>query len=424
MRQWIAVRTISQRYQDRGRTQTHGFFIQMGGFMLYEGNSPVHILSITEFDDLVQKNQIKFPDISVKEIQDKSNGDMLSKGIVVLQTSWFIIQCIAPAFQKLALTELEVVTLSFCALNGLMYYLWWNKPLDVRCNVPVHKKTIHEKCPSNPSEHPAPRLSFSSLEHPVPRLAFPSLEDPAPRPAAPSLEDPSPAFTVLSKLRNTRKKLWDRIRWNLVHTIWILPWEIIKWAATVLLGVLVFVYIILFTALLPYYQISGFATSTNIIGPNAMKFPEFYAYKTDNHYLTHLGRTLCSVAAIGFGGIHCIAWFFHFPSLADQLKWRVSASIITGTPALVTAAVIGYGLVTPESRMKTYVEEHANDFFISIFGWLLVLVVPLALGLTIICVFIYVPARICLLVVALKCLTDLPDGAYQTVEWTRFLPHF
>ncbi|TFK32421.1 hypothetical protein BDQ12DRAFT_773343, partial [Crucibulum laeve] len=148
MRQWIAARTISQRYRgeilvqillitgsprhsDRGWTQTHGFFIQMGGFMLYEGNSPVHILSVTELEDLVRKNEIEFPDIPEQEIQDKSKGDMLSKGIVVLQTSWFIIQCIARASQKLAITELELVTLSFCALNGLMYYLWWNKPLDV-----------------------------------------------------------------------------------------------------------------------------------------------------------------------------------------------------------------------------------------------------------------------------------------------------
>ncbi|TFK31148.1 hypothetical protein BDQ12DRAFT_701646 [Crucibulum laeve] len=135
MRQWIAARTISQRYRDRGWTQTHGFFIQMGGFMLYEGDSPVHILSVTEFEDLVQKGEIEFPDISEQEIKDKSKGDMISKGIVVLQTSWFIIQCIARAFQKLAITELELVTLSFCALNGLMYYLWWNKPLDVCCTV-------------------------------------------------------------------------------------------------------------------------------------------------------------------------------------------------------------------------------------------------------------------------------------------------
>ena len=62
---------------------------------------------------------------------DRSKGDALSKGIAILQTGWFILQCIARKIQGLAVTELEVVTLAFAALNFAVYVFWWNKPLDV-----------------------------------------------------------------------------------------------------------------------------------------------------------------------------------------------------------------------------------------------------------------------------------------------------
>jgi hypothetical protein len=32
-------------------------------------------------------------------------------------------------------TELEVVTVTFASLTGVIYYLWCDKPLDVRCSI-------------------------------------------------------------------------------------------------------------------------------------------------------------------------------------------------------------------------------------------------------------------------------------------------
>ncbi|KAF8645823.1 hypothetical protein AX16_007554, partial [Volvariella volvacea WC 439] len=51
--------------------------------------------------------------------------------IVVIQTTWFVAQCIARHTQGLVLTEIELVTLAFAALNVITYGLWWDKPLNV-----------------------------------------------------------------------------------------------------------------------------------------------------------------------------------------------------------------------------------------------------------------------------------------------------
>ena len=50
---------------------------------------------------------------------------------------WFIAQCLSRPAQGLIITEIELITLAIAALNGILYFLWWNKPLDVNCCVPV-----------------------------------------------------------------------------------------------------------------------------------------------------------------------------------------------------------------------------------------------------------------------------------------------
>jgi hypothetical protein len=109
----------------------------MGGFMLFEGGKPTRTLTPEELESFSASGKIDFPQITEMEIQDKSKGDGLSKGIVVIQTGWFILQCIARGVENLPLTTLELITLAFASLNFATYGLWWNKPLNVRCPVCV-----------------------------------------------------------------------------------------------------------------------------------------------------------------------------------------------------------------------------------------------------------------------------------------------
>ncbi|KAG6906267.1 hypothetical protein DXG01_014875 [Tephrocybe rancida] len=72
-----------------------------------------------------------------QDIQDKSQGDLLAKSLVLLQVTWFVLQIIARAIQHLAITTLEIVTLAFAILNFFTYFCWWNKPLDVNRPIQV-----------------------------------------------------------------------------------------------------------------------------------------------------------------------------------------------------------------------------------------------------------------------------------------------
>jgi len=96
------------------------------------------------FTRLEKEDQIEFPTITTEEIEDKSKGDGLSKLILILQTGWFIVQCIARGAQGLAITELEIATMALCSLNAMMYFFWWYKPLDVKYRVPVYLKSTSD----------------------------------------------------------------------------------------------------------------------------------------------------------------------------------------------------------------------------------------------------------------------------------------
>ncbi|KAF9473975.1 hypothetical protein BDN70DRAFT_816449, partial [Pholiota conissans] len=133
--------SLSKPSMNRPRwTITHGFFLQMGGFMLSDDGRPVHILIDGSSSTTPKENQLIYnikegiicpPRLTEEDIQDRSKGDIISKTIIILQTTWFIVQCLARWSQHLPITELEIVTLGFAMLNGITYALWWNKPQNV-----------------------------------------------------------------------------------------------------------------------------------------------------------------------------------------------------------------------------------------------------------------------------------------------------
>ena len=79
---------------------------------------------LKELKDLNFKIQITEDDIT-----DKVKQGELSKFIFIVQSSWFIVQCIAQLIQGLYITQLELATLALASLNEITVILWWDKLL-------------------------------------------------------------------------------------------------------------------------------------------------------------------------------------------------------------------------------------------------------------------------------------------------------
>ena len=125
----------------------------MGGFHLFERVSeekngtqstshkqdvPLHPLLAS---DVKRDDIYSFTMPTEAEIEDKGKSDWLAKSLVLLQTTWFVMQCIARAVEHLPVTHLEIVTLAYAAMNFVIYVFWWDKPLNVNRPVRVFQKS-------------------------------------------------------------------------------------------------------------------------------------------------------------------------------------------------------------------------------------------------------------------------------------------
>lgn len=121
-----------------GMTRRHGFLVIMGGFYFYDmaGNphSPVERYRLY---DMLRRGEMELP--TNEEIQDKGNGNLMIKLFVLIQASWFILQCIVRGFNSMHVTKLEILTISYVMVNFSLWLAWWDKPWNL--DRPVRSST-------------------------------------------------------------------------------------------------------------------------------------------------------------------------------------------------------------------------------------------------------------------------------------------
>ena len=277
---------------DQGWSTTHGFFVIMGGFHLFERGSietsnndeailhdhdiPLRPLAAHDLyrDNMPQiirdmrrsiRADIDFTSFTVptkEEIEDKGKSDWLAKFLVLLQTSWFVMQCIARAIEHLPLTHLEIVTLAYAAMNFVIYVFWWNKPLNVNRPVRVFRKSER-----------------SATRHQV-----------IPRPTR-------------------RSRAWE------------LTWKEISRGLKIIVE-----------------YIAG-CQDKEVDLSRDDRVPRFWADSLGEHWQVIADMIVLGVG-VCFGAIHCISWGFSFPTHTELLIWRVSCVAITAVPVYITLGLI------------------------------------------------------------------------------------
>lgn len=132
--QKVEARRSVDQWRTAGYTEwtlRHGFYANMGGFILKPRASSPFPINSKQLFYLVRKGYIPYPSITEKEVWDKSKQDGFQKTLTLLQTAWFVVQCLGRAIQHLPVTTLELTTFSFVFCTFASYYQWSNKPLDV-----------------------------------------------------------------------------------------------------------------------------------------------------------------------------------------------------------------------------------------------------------------------------------------------------
>ncbi|KAG1794773.1 uncharacterized protein HD556DRAFT_1269671 [Suillus plorans] len=304
-------------------TMTHGFFAWMGGFMLYFNDKPRATLTPNELQRFVRESSVEMPIIVEADIEDRSKGDALSKGIVILQLMWFVLQLVARYVQNLPMTLLELDTLAVAALTCIAYGFWWKKPKDVGRPHAVYWRT---------TASPPSKLAYEK------------------------------AHREFSEHKSD----------------------------------------ILSTCIYPWLSLIGGGPFISFRAVHSRRVPSAGGYNHDS-----LERHIIIILLVGcfsgtvFGGLHCLCWNALFQGHTEQIVWRAASLVIVFVPVSIVLLSISY---------DRWLDPVKDPYGITRFCALLLMGA-------------YIVARVTLIVLILMSFRSLPPGVYDTVAWTKFIPH-
>lgn len=135
--QWVSARRSVQEFKRSGYpdwTMKHAFLADMGGFVLSPRDWMPFPLNAKQVHYLVVNNYVPYSAVCLdkREIEDRNKGDSVARLITVFQVLWFTANCISRWIQHIAITTLELTTLGFIICTLGTYYFWAHKPLDVK----------------------------------------------------------------------------------------------------------------------------------------------------------------------------------------------------------------------------------------------------------------------------------------------------
>jgi hypothetical protein len=377
----------------------------MGGFMLSEGGRPFQTLNVYWEEHGISWNmdnriiQVDRPLTTEEDIQDRSKNDAISKTLIILQTTWFIAQCITRWFSHLPVTELEVVTLGFAMLNGITYGLWWHKPQNVDRPVLLEiKRRIPRETFDNLSTKEAEMVvvQANSEKTSIPKNSKPDSDIQCEiREISGYSSAQEPKITVAHLRADSEASIPKNAKSgrDIHHKVH----EYVEKSkhgssAPVWMGL----YIIPFRFSEGMLRLLGKVVDHDHphLEPEDLRVAMFYSRALEDR--TVYGTT--TIIGVHFGLVHLIpSWFLDFASVPEMWLWRASATIITVGPIFLNLWEYFY-------RKKSSWESTFRIF--------LFMMLPL-----------YFISRIVLLSISLTSLRSLSPAALQTIEWTSFIPH-
>ena len=379
---------------------THSFFAVMGGYVIdtcaktQDEREFVHgspRLTVTGAGALFLAYHGCLPDISEEAIADKSKADPITKSLACAQAGWLIVQCVARLAAGLPVTLLEVATLAHCLCALGMYLLWWNKPLDISEPVLLTHPCIRQMAAFMVEDSQKFHVSVRSGNEAAPDpITSRSYYQDSSKIRQSMAAEASEIFTIT--LGERLRALGPQRESNMRHPATQLTLRSLNWARDQepTLSMIL--------TTMPSYE-----------GDPPLEKTYIWAWLA------------FTIATASYGGLHCAAWFSYFPTSTEALMWRLSSICVASAGIIMTVASKASDFV----EYIMYYADHYTEkrlllrplFWLVIIGVLGFMVSFFALMCA------YIVSRLFLVVEAFISLRLLPVTAYETPQWTQWIPH-
>jgi len=337
--QWSIARRARKQFRDGGIewTMRQSFFADMGGVRVELDDDEFPVTSKHVFV-LVKLGLIKLDSITSAAIADRSKADGIAKLFTIVQTGWFILQCLARLIQKISITTLELSTIAFVVCTIGTNIMWWSKPKDVFAPIV---------------------LKIDCTLEDLLAMVGPEILDPR-------SEAISWKWSPLEK--------YDDLRPNFLVDV---------------------------GQYLPRRSSFELSQAAQKIRFRNDRLPPLERDWLLNHFL--------AVLSLFFGAVYVAGWNISFPTRTEQIVWRICT-------LMLFSLVVAYWLV------DAGVELHERTKQLSVKEK--VAVTPIKMGLYAVIAIVYVIIRLYILIEPFVCLRSLPTVAFETVQWSSFIPHF
>lgn len=345
--QWSYARIGVKAFRNAGIewTMRQSFFADMGGIRVKLADDEFPVNS-THLLVLVKLGLVKLSAITPEAIDDRSKTDGLAKLFTILQTAWFILQCVARLTQNIGITSLELSTMAFVVCTMGTNIMWWSKPKDVFIPIVLEMDYTLEDLLS---------------------MVGPEVVD------------------ARAEARNWKwspLEKFDNLRPNFFDDIWMVVVD-------------------------PFMVVSGKKTA---VSQKEQQMRSKMCFHNDrlpplkrDWLLTCLGLAL----SLSFSAVYVAGWNISLPTRVETVIWRVC---IAGTLATVGAYWIIDLAIELRERKKEKTEKKP--------------VPPEKVAMGAVVAVAYVVIRMFILIEPFVALRSLPPTAFQTVNWTGFIPHF
>ncbi len=281
--------------------------------------------------------------------------------------------------ESMPLTELEVITLGYAALNGITYGLWWHKPQNV--GVPVYleaKVQLSRNSPNDNSPEPESGIELSQINADVAlnnnNRTTEELEQLVPQ----ELEDTASKSSFLSR---KLKDDWEHSTWVKLMFPITIPYRLIQ------------------AVIRPLVKLHQ--AECDYVHEGDLRVPMFFAEPVKHRYNIRFFEAIVSTIFFFVQLIPSYLVDFSYSHETTVLWWVCLTVISFGHISLVI-------IVDANVSMLPYLPRR-----VQFIPYLFVMVgIPL-----------YMICRVALIVISILSFWYLSEAAYQTIDWISSIPH-
>ena len=360
----------------------------------------------------------QFLPVKIAAAQNPGQSSVIVKLATCVQAAWFCSQCIARMNSSMAISLLELNTFAHCVSAFFIYGFWWHKPYDVTSHTFVQSDTLDflflrravlKACWTWPSKwknaddglllqvynRAGDEVFVSNIDRNLRHERGPEAQD---------LQTTEGYLIPGTKFFFREASTGNRATFNLpeeslIH--WERLWRFMNERPDYIPCV----------EHASYLRYGGRAENIrggliDILSSAIFPFGKFES----------LGSSLSTAASVNitfilYGGLHLLAWHYHFRSKAETILWKVAGvcTASSGAILLLLAMIAVFSSSDPcfEGRKGPFSGECAIIPGILCLYWI---VINLA-------------ARTYLFVESFVALPNSPPSTYLIPKWTAYIPH-